>query len=100
MGLLYVVGNGNIILPLIPILMVALVVVLWRNPGALLPITVSSACLFELQQYNFTDSLTDRVPMFWDINSVFQVYAHANFHGSARQPVRADPAARLHLSAP
>ena len=86
LGLLYVVGNGNIILPLIPILMVALVVVLWRNPGALLPITVSSACLFELQQYNFSDSLTDRVPMFWDINSGFQVYAHANFHGLPVSP--------------
>ena len=56
----------------------ALFVALWRYPGSALPITFGAACLLEAQPLHYTDSLTDAVPFFWNVNTIFQVYAHVN----------------------
>ena len=80
LGLLYLVANGNVAAPLGPFVLIGIVIVLWKRPDMLLPITVAGACLFETELYNFQDSLTDRVPLFWDVNTIFQVYGHADVH--------------------
>ncbi len=81
MGGLYLVANGNIALPIAPFVFFAIVIVLWCRPDALLPLTVFGACFFETYPLGFADSFTDRVPLFWDINTTVQQYAHVNYHG-------------------
>ena len=72
-----------------PTLLLALLVpvLLWRYPRFALWLTVAGACLFELGLVTtdtgdpYPDSLTDRVPMFWNVNTIFQIYGHINFKG-------------------
>ncbi len=68
--------------PLLPLIVIACLVVtllLWCRTDAVLYIIFAGACLFELFPSTFPDSLTERVPLFWNVNTIFQVYAHANF---------------------
>ena len=78
---------GNVILPLVLLLALVTVVLLWRYPRFVLYVTLVAACLVELgivtgpDDMQFADSLTDRVPFFWNVNTIFQTYAHVNFKG-------------------
>jgi hypothetical protein len=45
---------------------------------AVLYIVFAAACLFELFPSDSPDSLTERVPFFWNINTIFQIYMNAN----------------------
>jgi len=80
-------GLDNILLPIVLLLAVLTPILLWRFPRLSLYFTLIAACLFELAQVTgpdgrqFADALTDRVPFFWNINTIFQVYAHSNFKG-------------------
>ncbi len=71
-------GKDTPLTPLALLLAVLTPVVLWRFPRACLYVLFSSACLFELGRSDFRDSLTDSVPFFWNINTIFQTYAHQN----------------------
>jgi hypothetical protein len=53
-------------------------VLLCRFPRAVLYVTFAAACLFELLPTGYADALTDRVPFFWNVNTIFQRYAQAN----------------------
>ncbi len=72
------VGKDTPLAPLALLLAVLTPVVLWRYPRACLYILFGAACLFELGRSDFRDSLTDSVPFFWNVNTIFQVYAHQN----------------------
>lgn len=67
------------ILSLVLIFTVGLLSLLWRYPGIALPIAFGSTLLFEWMPTNYPDSLTDSVPIFWNINTIFQTYLHINF---------------------
>ncbi len=74
-------------LPLALLVVLLTPVLLWRFPRLALYITLAAACLFELgivtdpNGIPYPDSLTDRVPLFWNVNTIFQVYAHTDFKG-------------------
>ena len=80
-------GLDNIVLPIVLLLAVLTPILLWRFPRLSLYGTLAAACLFELAQVTgldgrqFPDALTDRVPVFWNINTIFQFYAHTDFKG-------------------
>lgn len=80
-------GLDNILLPLTLLLAVLTPILLWRFPRLPLYVVLAAVCLFELGQvigpdgHQFSDALTDRVPFFWNINTIFQIYAHTNFKG-------------------
>lgn len=80
-------GLDNIFLPIVLLIAVLTPILLWRFPRLSLYWTLIAACLFELGQVTgpdgrqFADALTDRVPFFWNVNTIFQVYAHSNFKG-------------------
>ena len=78
-------GMDNALLPLALLIVVVTPILLWRYPRFSLFFTLAAACLFELDliigpdNAVFSDALTDRIPWFWNVNTLFQVYAHANF---------------------
>ena len=80
-------GLDNIFLPIALLLAFLTPILLWRFPRLVLYWTLAAACLFELRPVigpdgqQFSDALTDRVPIFWNTNTIFQIYAHANFKG-------------------
>jgi len=78
-------GMETVLPPVILLLMLAAPILLWRYSRLPLYVTLAAACLFELSFVTgldgklFADSLTDRVPFFWNVNTIFHVYAHADF---------------------
>ena len=80
-------GLDNIFLPIALLIVVLTPILLWRFPRLTFYFTLIAASLFELSVIigpdgqQFSDSLTDRVPIFWNVNTIFQTYAHANFKG-------------------
>ena len=68
-------------IPLLFLLLVALPVILWRYPNSGMYLIFGAACLIELFPTTYADALTDKIPFFWNINTVFQVYLRANFKG-------------------
>lgn len=73
-------ANGNIFAPLAVLAVFVLVWLMVQFPQSIMPMTLAGACLFELYKLDFADSLTDRVPLFWDFNTVVQLYGHQDFH--------------------
>ena len=80
-------GLDNVFLPIALLIGVLTPILLWRFPRLALYVTLAAACLFELGQIaglggqQFADALTDRVPFFWNVNTIFQIYAHTDFKG-------------------
>ena len=80
-------GMDNIVLPLVLLLGVMTPILLWRFPRLSLYAIFAAVCLFEMGLLGgddgmpYKDALTDRIPFFWNVNTIFQVYAHANFKG-------------------
>jgi len=80
-------GMETVLPPVVLLLMLTVPLLLWRYPRLPLYVTLAAACLFETGQLSgmdghpFADSLTDRVPFFWNVNTIFQTYAHADFKG-------------------
>lgn len=79
-GGVMLIANGNIFAPLAVLAVFALVWLMVQFPQSIMPFTLAGACLFELYKLDFADSLTDRVPLFWDFNTVVQIYGHQDFH--------------------
>lgn len=79
-GAVLIVANGNVLAPFAVLVVFALVGLMVQFPRAILPVTLACACLFELYKLDFADSITDRVPFFWDINTVIQFYGHQDSH--------------------
>ena len=80
-------GLDNILLPVALLAGVLTPVLLWRFPRFVLYGTLVAVCLFEtgpvsgLDGRQYADALTDRIPFFWNVNTIFQIYAHADFKG-------------------
>lgn len=81
------IGPDNIFLPLVVLAAFVLPILLWRYPRVVLYFVVASVCLFELGQLpgpdgkGYADALTDRIPVFWNINTILQQYGHMDFKG-------------------
>lgn len=69
------------LLPLVLLITIATPVLVWRFPRTALYVTFAAVCLFELFPTEYADALTDRVPFFWNVNTIFQRYAGANVKG-------------------
>ncbi|MBC7806701.1 MAG: O-antigen ligase family protein [Akkermansiaceae bacterium] len=67
------------LLPVILIISLMIPVVLWCSARAVLYVVFAGTCLFELFPSGYADSLTERIPLFWNVNTIFQIYAHVNF---------------------
>jgi hypothetical protein len=80
-------GLGNLFLPLVVLAAFLLPILLWRFPRIVLYFVLASVCLFELAEMSgpdgrvYADSLTDRIPVFWNINTILQIYGHTDFKG-------------------
>jgi hypothetical protein len=72
-------GLDSPILPVVLLLCIGVPILVWNSTRVTLYIVLAAACLFELSQTRYADALTDRVPFFWNINTIVQTYAHANF---------------------
>ena len=78
-------GMDNTLLPIALLVAVITPILLWRFPRFSLFFTLAAACLFEMYLISgptgvaYGDALTERVPIFWNVNTIFQVYAHTNF---------------------
>jgi len=80
-------GLDSLLVPLVLLLVVLTPVLLWRFPRLSLFVIFAAVCLFEMGLLGdnnglpYKDALTDRVPFFWNVNTIFQIYAHADFKG-------------------
>ncbi len=81
------IGLDNIFLPLVLLAAFVLPILLWRYPRVVLYFVFASVCLFELAQMTgqdgrpYADSVTDRIPIFWNVNTILQLYGHMDFKG-------------------
>ena len=81
------IGKDSILVPLVALVALLVPLLLWRFPRLVLYFTLTAVCLFELSlivtpdNKIFPDALTDRVPIFWNVNTIFQLYANTNFKG-------------------
>ncbi|MCC2667872.1 MAG: hypothetical protein K0Q72_343, partial [Armatimonadetes bacterium] len=79
-----VLGAAYGIAPIIPFVLIAglvIPVLFWCYPRACLYTIFGAACMVEAYPLSQPDSLTDRLPIFWNVNTIAQVYAHVDFHG-------------------
>jgi O-antigen ligase len=70
--------------PIVPVVLIvglAIPVLFWRYPRACFYTIMASACMVEAFPLSQPDSLTDRLPIFWNVNTIAQTYAHVDFHG-------------------
>ena len=68
----------SIIVPLVVLFLFFLPIVMWRYPKMTAYTVFGAVCLIEVLPTFSTDALTDRIPFFWNINYIFQLYLHAN----------------------
>lgn len=66
------------ILPLAVMVCLLTPIILWHYPRTSLFVLLAAVCLFELYETHYSDAITDKVPFFWNVNTIFQTYAHAN----------------------
>jgi len=59
----------------------AIPVLFWLYPRACFYTVVGSVCLVEAFPLSQPDSITDRLPIFWNVNTIVQFYANVDFHG-------------------
>ena len=78
LGFAYTVRDSPLI-PLVLLLVIAVPLVLWRWPNVLGFLIFASACLFEIFPLQYPDSITDLVPIFWNLNTIMQRYAPFGF---------------------
>ncbi len=71
----------NIVMPIVIIILIAAGFFLWHYPQITLYILFLSVCLFEQYPCGYSDSITDQVPFFWNVNTIVQRFAHADFKG-------------------
>ena len=86
-GSFFAFGVDDIFLPFALLLAFLTPILLWRFPRLTLYLPLLAACLFELGQVRgpdgrqFADSLTDRIPFWWNVNTTVQVYTQTDFKG-------------------
>jgi hypothetical protein len=79
------IGLDNIFLPLVILVAFVIPILLWRYPRLALYFVFACACLFEIETIpgadgnGYADALTDRIPVFWNVNTILQRYAHMDF---------------------
>jgi len=80
-------GLGSIFPPLVVLAAFLIPILIWRYPRVTLYFIFTSVSLFELAQLEgpngaaYADALTDRIPIFWNVNTILQQYGHMNFKG-------------------
>ena len=80
-------GLGNLFAPLVLLVAFLVPIFIWRFPRVTLYFIFTAVSLFELAQLEgpsggaYADALTDRIPVFWNVNTILQVYGHVNFKG-------------------
>lgn len=80
-------GLDNLALPIVLLLSVITPILLWRFPRLIMYLILAGGCLFELYLLNgpdglpYHDAVTDRIPLFWNVNTIFQRYANLDFKG-------------------
>ncbi len=76
------VGAESLALPFIApavfLITLATPFLLWRYPRYVLYLTLAAVCLVEGAMSPAADEITGRIPFWWNINTIFQIYAHAN----------------------
>jgi hypothetical protein len=73
--------EDNIFIPLGLISVIVLMGLAWQFPRTMFYIMLVGSCMIETFPLNFPDSATDLIPIFWDVNTIFQNYLKlSNFH--------------------
>ncbi|MGI4787992.1 MAG: O-antigen ligase family protein [Janthinobacterium lividum] len=77
-------GKDNILLPLTLLAAFLIPILLWRFPRLVFYFVLAAACLFETALLEgtgsgYSDSITDRIPIFWNFNTILQQYGHMDF---------------------
>jgi hypothetical protein len=76
--------KGTLLVPVCALIVFATVGVAWQYPQSTYYVMLTGACVVETYAINLKDSVTDQIPLFWDINTAVQVYFRLNnFHGIA-----------------
>lgn len=65
-------GFDSAALPLILAMTLITPILMWRFPILPLYISLAGTCLFEIFETHHKDSLTDKIPFFWNVNTIFQ----------------------------
>jgi hypothetical protein len=76
--------QGNPIIPIGVMLSIVLIALVWISPRVVFYVMLFGACMIETYPLSFKDSVTDSMPLFWDVNTIVQIdFKLVNFHGIA-----------------
>jgi len=78
-GACFVVGSGSLIMPFVLFAILAILIVIWHYPTATVYLVFFATATFELFDSNKPYAYLEKVPFFWNINTIFQTYAHVDF---------------------
>jgi hypothetical protein len=67
--------------PLVLVLVVLLPVLVWNLPRLPYQFLLPAVCLIELGDSGNPDEFFGKIPLFWNINTAIQMYAHVDFKG-------------------
>ena len=70
---------GSFVLPIVLLVLVTVSYMTWRYSQTVLFFTFAAVCLVEIFQTGFSDAVTDRIPFFWNVNTIIQTYGNVNF---------------------
>ena len=79
-GAFVIMNLDTLVTPLVIVLAIAIPVLLWRYPIFAFYLIFAFVCLFEMFPRSFADSITDRVPLWFNINMIVLRYAHIDPH--------------------
>ena len=74
--------TAPLLLPAALILALATPFLLWHYPKFAAYAVIGAVCLVETLPLDWPDSFTDKIPFFWNLNTVLQRYGHTESHAA------------------
>ena len=72
-------GTGSLILPMLLLVTLMTLLSIWHHPIVTFYILFTATVLFETNISLSPDAIIERVPFFWNFNTIMEFYANSNF---------------------
>jgi hypothetical protein len=75
----FALGGDSLILAVVPLITLVLLTAIWHYPRVTFYILFTATLIFETSVSVSSDAIVERVPFFWNLNTIVQVYANTDF---------------------
>ena len=71
-------GTDSVVLPAVLIAILTTLVIIWHYPAATFYLLFTATLVFETTLSNSPDAIVEKVPFFWNLNTIMEFYANSN----------------------